>query len=135
MYIFTALSKLRTVLFLVLFVTFFVCFFFVNQISREWLNGFVPNSQGRRVWSLAWTSLTIKVKGQGHQRPKMCCAIPSPQQHTNGPFCCMTHCNMLAANAMQQQMGSFCRCWGVVSADCMRFMFGKTSLALVLKFI
>jgi len=37
----------------------------VNQISREPLNGFVPNSHGRRVWSLAQTSLNVK--GQGHQ--------------------------------------------------------------------
>jgi len=36
----------------------------VNQISREPLNGFATNSQGRRVWSLARTSLNVKVKGQ-----------------------------------------------------------------------
>jgi len=48
---------------------------FVNQISREWLNTFVPNSQCRRVWSLAQTSLNVKVKGQSHQRQK--CAVHS----------------------------------------------------------
>jgi len=36
----------------------------------EPLNGFAPNSQRRRVWSLAWTSLKVKVKGQGHQGQK-----------------------------------------------------------------
>ena len=40
---------------------------FVYEISLEPLNGFVPNSHGRRVWSLAQTSLKVKVKGQRHQ--------------------------------------------------------------------
>jgi len=35
---------------------------FVYGISQEPLNGFAPNSQGRRVWSLARTSLNVKVK-------------------------------------------------------------------------
>jgi len=35
------------------------------------LNAFAPNSLGRRVWSLARTSLKVKVKGQGHQEQKM----------------------------------------------------------------
>ena len=50
--------------------------FFVNQISREPLNAFVPSSQGRRVWSLAWTSLNVKFRG--HQGQKICCPLPSP---------------------------------------------------------
>ena len=45
----------------------FFCLF-VYEISLEPLNGFVPNSHGRRVWSLARTRL--KVKGQGHQGQK-----------------------------------------------------------------
>jgi len=59
---------------------------------RELLNGFVPNSHGRCVWSLAQTSLKVKVKvkGQGHQEEK--------------------------------------RHFLALSATCMRFMFGKTSL-------
>ena len=36
-------------------------FLFVYEISREPLNGFVLNSHGRRVWSLARTSLKVKV--------------------------------------------------------------------------
>jgi len=42
----TACSKVRKVLFLALS-DFFILF--VNQIPREPLNGFAPNSQGRRV--------------------------------------------------------------------------------------
>jgi len=45
-----------------------VCVFFACEISRELLYGFAPNSHGRHVWSLAWTSL--KVKGQGHPGQK-----------------------------------------------------------------
>ena len=49
----TACSELCKVLFLALSVTFL----FVCQISLEPLNGFAPNSHGRRVWSLARRSL------------------------------------------------------------------------------
>jgi len=61
--LFTARSELREVMFLALSVTFLL-----YEISREPqpLNGFAPNSQGRRVWSLAQISLNVKVKGQGH---------------------------------------------------------------------
>ena len=55
----TACSELRKVLFL-----------FVYEISRQLLNGFAPNSQGRRVWSVAWTSLNVKVNDHGHQGQK-----------------------------------------------------------------
>jgi len=58
----TARSELRKVLFLAL-ARQSVSFLFVYEISREPLNGFAPNSHGRRVWSLAWTSLKVKVKG------------------------------------------------------------------------
>jgi len=64
----------------------------VYEISREPLNGFAPNSQGRRIWFLARTSLNVKVKGQGHEGQKN---------------------NIFPA----------------LSAACLRFMFGKTSLA------
>ena len=36
-------------------------FVFVYVISQELLNGFEPNSHGRRVWSLARTNLKVKV--------------------------------------------------------------------------
>jgi len=45
-------------------------FWLVNQISREPLNGFAPNSPARRLWSLARTTLKVKVKGQGHHGQK-----------------------------------------------------------------
>jgi len=40
---------------------------FVYEMYREPLNGFVPNSHRRRAWSIARTSLKVKVKGQSHQ--------------------------------------------------------------------
>ena len=59
----------------------------------------------------------------------------SPEQQS-GPFCCMTHYKALTANNVrQQQMGPFCRCREVISPACVRFMFGKTSLAVVLLFL
>jgi len=44
-------------------------FSFVCEISRELLNGFAPNSQERRVWSLSWTSLNASVNGQRSRSP------------------------------------------------------------------
>ena len=42
----------------------------VPQISRESLNGFALNSQEIRVWSLARTTLNVKVKGQRSRLPE-----------------------------------------------------------------
>jgi len=61
----TARSELRKVLFLAQSVTFL----FVYEISREPLDGFAPNSQGRSVWSLARMSLKVKVKDQRSRAP------------------------------------------------------------------
>jgi len=55
---------------------------FVNQISRERLNGYVPNSQGRHVWSLTQTSLNVKVKGQGDKKYGV--TPITPWQRTDG---------------------------------------------------
>ena len=55
--VFTARSELCKVLFLALSLTFL----YVYDISGELLNGF---AQGRCVWSLARTSLNVKVKSQ-----------------------------------------------------------------------
>ena len=60
---FTARSELRKVLFLAPSVCGFLLV--VYETSREPLNGYAPNSHRRRVWSLAWTSLEVKIKGQG----------------------------------------------------------------------
>jgi len=65
---FTARNELRKVLFLELIVTFV----FVHEISREPLSGFAPNSQRRRVWSLARMNLNAKVKGQRSRSPGAC---------------------------------------------------------------
>jgi len=100
----TARSKLRKVLFLALSVTFLV-FLFVYEISREPLNGFAPNSQGRRVSSLARTSLNVKVKGQGHQGQKH--AV-----HSHHPLIATAWNALSANNVMQQQTGPFRRCRG-----------------------
>ena len=79
------------------FFTLSVTFLFVHEISPEPLNGFAPNSQGRRIWLLARTSLNVKVKGQGHQGQKRRFSAPS--------------------------------------SACVRFMFGKTSVASSFDFV
>ena len=61
-------SELRKVLFLAPSVCGFL--FVYMKYLGEPLNGFAPHSHGRRVWSLAGTSLKVKVNGQGHQRQK-----------------------------------------------------------------
>ena len=81
-------SELQKVLFMALSVTVLV----VYKISLELLNRFAPNSQGRRVWFLAWTCLNVKAKGEG-------------QGHWG-------------------QITAFL----ALSAACMQFIFGKTSL-------
>jgi len=55
-------------------------------------------------------SLNVKVKGQGHQGQKMCCALPSPPE--------VMEWNVVAANnVMQQQMGLSCRCRSFAGGD------------------
>ena len=78
---------------MILFIALYVTFLFVPQISREPLNGFAPNSHGRCVWSLARTSLDVKVKGQRSRSPET-------KRH-----------------------------FSALSVACVRFTFGKTSLA------
>ena len=61
----------RSEMWKVLFLAPSVCvFLFVYEISPEPLNDFAPDSHGRRVLSLAWTSLKVKVKGQGYEGQK-----------------------------------------------------------------
>jgi len=56
----------------VLFLATSVCgsFLFVCEIYREPLNGFAPNSHGRRVRSLGRISLRVKVKSQRSRSPE-----------------------------------------------------------------
>jgi len=57
---------------------FLVCLC-VPPVFVEPLNGFAPNSQGRRVWTIAPTSLNdVKVKGQSHQGQNAPCAPITP---------------------------------------------------------
>jgi len=44
-----------------------LCFFCLCMIYISGTAGFMPNLHGRRVWSLARTSLKVVVKGQGDQ--------------------------------------------------------------------
>jgi len=46
--------------------------------GAELLNGFAPNSQGRRVWSFARTSLNVRVKGQRSKSPGTKYALRTP---------------------------------------------------------
>ena len=56
-----------------------LCFLFVCEISREPLDGFAPNSHGKRVGSLATMSLKIEVKGQSSRSPGDKNSIFSPK--------------------------------------------------------
>jgi len=119
----TACRELRNVLFLALSVTF-LFFLFVNQISRKLLTKFALNSHGRCAWSLARWNLNARVKGQGHGTKNVLCTPITPAAPKWNAFA--------TNNVMQQQTRPFRRSCGVISAACVRFMFGKTSLALVL---
>ena len=113
-----------------------VTFLFVPQISREPLNRFAPNSQGRHVWTLARMSLNVKVKGRGHQGQKTCLPLPSPSGSVR--MVC-ARCKQRAAaaggttwnGAVRKPPTSPLPGWRVISGACMWCTFGKTSLALV----
>jgi len=66
-------------------------------MSWERLNGFAPNSHGRRVWSLTGTSLNVKVKGQGHQGKNALC--------TPVTLAAMEWNTLAANNVIRQQSG------------------------------
>jgi len=40
-----------------------------EETKNKPLNGFAPNSQGRRIWSGAWRSFKVKVKDQSSRSP------------------------------------------------------------------
>jgi len=99
----------------------------VNQISQELLNGFAPNSQGRRVWSLARTSLNVKVRDQRSKstgtKNALCTPITPPGSNV------MERARCKERHAVAD--GTIPSMPGVILAACLRFLFGKTSLALV----
>jgi len=82
----TTCSELRKVLFLTPSVS---VFWFVYEISREPLNVFAPNSQGKRVWSLALTNLRAKVKSQMSRSPDTKNGILGPVSGLRAVYECL----------------------------------------------
>jgi len=96
----------------------FVFCLLVTHISRERLNGFAPNSQGRRAWSLARSNLKVNVKGQRSRLSGTTqrCALRSPPAATEW--------NALAANDVtQQRMAPFRRCRDGGNFGCLRAVY------------
>jgi len=87
--------------------------------SPEPLNGYAPNSQEKRVWSLAQTTLNVKVKDQRSRSP--------------GTNFLSTETRWLQITTDSSRRDHSVAAGGDGSAQrrCVRFMFGKTSLALV----
>jgi len=101
---------------------------FVTQISQEPLNGFAPNYQKRRILSLARMSFKVKVKGERSRSPETKNALGAavtPRQRMNGIRSLQT-AYTAAVDATIRSLT------GVISGACVRCMFRKTSLALVL---
>ena len=114
MLIYCYLPHASKVLFLAMSVTLLVCFvLFVAQISGEPLNGFAPNLQGRRVWSLARMSLNVKVIGQGH-RDKNALSPPAATEWSRLPH-----------DARSRR--AHCVAAGMTTGTCI-MVFGKTPL-------
>ena len=81
---------------------------------QELLNGFAPNSYGRRVWSFARTSRNVKVKSQRSRSPgtKTHCTLTTPSQYgRNGTA-------SLQITSRKQQARRFDRWRGVSSPAC-----------------
>ena len=108
----TACSKLRKVLLLALSVTFsFVFCLCMKYVRNRWTD--LHQVHGRCVWPHART------------RDKKCSV------HCHHPPAVIEWNALAAINMMQQQMGPFCRCRGMIPAACVWFMFSKTSSILV----
>ena len=119
------LPHVSKVLFLALSVTF-LFFGCASNISRT-AERFCATFKGKTCL-VPPTSFSVKARGQRSRSPgtKTRCALPSPPASTEW--------NALAANnvTQHQQTEPFRRCQGVISAACVRSVFGKTSLALVI---
>ena len=108
---------------------------FAYEISREPLNGFAPNSQGRRVWSLARTSLNVKVKSQGHHGQKIgfLADISGIAELICAKFtrktCLLPHSDEFEGQGQRSRSPGTKNAFSALSAACMQFVFGKTSLA------
>jgi len=89
---------------------------------QEPLNGFVPKSHERRVWSCARTSLKVKVKSQRSRSTgiKTRCELTTPQHRPNG-----TRSLQIASRKHQTQR--FYRCIGVTSPAFVRWAWRATA--------
>jgi len=118
----TAPSKLHKVLFLALSVTF--CFFCEQNISgtAEWISvTFTVKT------CLVPRSYEFECQGQGHQGQKTLCTLTILWQQRNGMrLVQITLCSSSRWHHSVADGG------GVISMACMWFVFGKTSVALVL---
>ena len=87
-----------------------------NNGWQEPLNGFAPNSQGRRVWSFARRNLNAMVKGQRSMSPgtKTRCALTTP------PRCGRNVIPSFYLTSGKQQAQRFDRSRGVYSLGCVR---------------
>ena len=95
----------------------------IRQWRQEPLNGFAPNSHGRRVWSFPRTSWNVKVKSQGSRSPgtKTRCALTTPPPYgRNGTA-------SLQITSRKQQARRFDRCGGVSSPGCVRWAWRATA--------
>ena len=101
-----------------------------NKLMMMWIkyprNKFAPNSQGRRVWFLAKSECHCQRSEVKVTRDKNAFCIPiTPRQRRNG----MHPLQITSSNGWWDHSFAAGR---VISAACVRFMFGKTSLALVI---
>jgi len=94
-----------------------------RRIPREPLNGFAPNSRGKRVSSLARTNVNVKVKGQRSWLPKTKTWFSGYISGTAEPICAKFTWKTCLVTRSDEFKGH-----GQIPAVCVRFMFGKTSL-------
>jgi len=113
----------------------FKLFMYWYEISPELLNGFAPNSQGRPVWSLAGTSLNVKVKGQGHRGQKTGFLADISEiaelicNKFTGKTCFIPHSDEFEGKRSRSPGTKTTFYFTALLVAFVRFMFGKTSLA------
>jgi len=96
---------------------------FVYEISREPLNGFAPNSHGRRVWSLARTSLKVNVNFGGlrtvYVRENIFALVSvnfRPAQSLTAPLCgCLSRHICILRQQLLRCLGSVETTWTLFS--------------------
>jgi len=107
----------------------FYCESIISGIAEQicakftWKTCLVPYSE---------TSLNVKVRGHGHKKNALCTPITLPSPPPPGSD------EMERARCKERHAaahGTVASLLGVISAACLRSMFGRTSLALVLKLL